>query len=229
MLNVRDIHVFYGDSHVVFGASLDVQNLETVCLLGRNGAGKSTTLKSIIGLVPIKQGSVSFNGRDITHEPVFKRGKMGIGYVPEDRGLFPRLTLSENLRVSAIGVNAPGIDRAFEVFPHLKRYLNTPAQSLSGGEQQMLTVGRGIVGERRLLLLDECTQGLAPKICENLMEALRTIRKSMAILLVEQNVNFALELADRAYIMRDGHIVFSGKPDEVREDPSLQDYLAIGR
>jgi len=226
VLKVQDIHVYYGDSQILFGVSLEVKEREIVCLLGRNGAGKTTTLRSIIGLAPPKEGLIEFNGKDIAHEPIFKRSRMGIGYVPEDRGLFPRLTVRENLRLAVFGAGvSSSFDAALKVFPVLEKYLNTPAGSLSGGEQQMLAIGRGLVGNKQILLLDECSQGLAPKIAKDLTEALLKVKKEAAILLVEQNVRFALNIADRVYIMRDGRMVFHGKPEEVRENKAIQDYL----
>lgn len=226
MLTVKDIHVYYGTAHVVFGASMDVQENEIVCLLGRNGAGKTTTLKSIIGLVPPKSGLIEFEGVDITRERAFKRARMGIGYLPEDRGLFPGLTVRENLRIAEIGSgHSKGIEKATRYFPILEKYLSTNAGSLSGGEQQMLGIGRSLVGNNRLLLLDECSQGLAPQLVESLADSILQIKKETSILLVEQNVELALNLADRCYIMRDGHIVFEGKPGEIRVDKKLQNYL----
>jgi branched-chain amino acid transport system ATP-binding protein len=228
VLNVQDIHVYYGDSHILFEVSLEVKEREIVCLLGRNGAGKTTTLRSIIGLVPPKEGRIEFDGKDITHEPIFKRSKMGIGYVPEDRGLFPRLTVRENLNLAVFGTgDSNGLAKALNVFPVLEKYLNTPAGNLSGGEQQMLAIGRGLIGNKKLILLDECSQGLAPKIVRSISEALLKIKKETSILLVEQNVRFALNIADRVYIMRDGHIVFKGEPEEVRENKAIQDYLVV--
>lgn len=227
MLKVKDIHVYYGTSHVIFGASLHVNEREIVCLLGRNGVGKTTTLRSIIGLTPPTEGLIEFEGKDITRGPAYKRAKL-MGYVPEYRGLFPRLTVLENLRMAAIGAGlSNGTERALKFFPDLKKYLKTNAGNLSGGEQQMLAVARGMVGNKKLMLLDECFQGLAPKIVENLSASLREIKRETSILLVEQNIRLALALADRVYIMRDGRIVFHGKPEEVRENKAIQEYLIV--
>lgn len=228
MLEVSNIHTFYGDSHILFGVALEVKENEIVALLGRNGVGKTTTLRSIMGLTPPKQGKILLNGKNITNEPIYKRSKIGIGYVPEDRGLFPGLTVYENLALAADGANTAGdYKNALRYFPELKKYLKNKAGRLSGGEQQMLAVGRALIGEKHLLILDEPSQGLAPKIVERFTRTIRDIKKETAILMVEQNSNLALEIADRVYIMRDGRIVFSGMPDEVLKNKEVQDYLVV--
>ncbi len=228
MLEISNIHTFYGDSHILFGVSLNVKKHEVVALLGRNGVGKTTTLRSIMGLTPPKEGKITLNGNDITTEKIFKRAKIGIGYVPEDRGLFPGLTVHENLILAADGADSAGdYGNALRFFPELKKYLKNRAGLLSGGEQQMLAVGRALIGKKDLLILDEPLQGLAPKIVERLTQAIADIKKETAVLMVEQNTNLALDIADRVYIMRDGHIVFSGKPNEVRENKDIQAYLVV--
>lgn len=228
MLEISKIHTFYGDSHILFGVSLDVKEHEVVALLGRNGVGKTTTLRSIMGLTPPKEGKITLNGNDITNEKIFKRAKIGIGYVPEDRGLFPGLTVHENLILAADGADIAGdYENALKFFPELKKYLKNKAGRLSGGEQQMLAVGRALIGKKHLLILDEPLQGLAPKIVERLTQAIEEIKKETAVLMVEQNTNIALDIADRVYIMRDGRIVFSGMPNEVRENKDIQAYLVV--
>ena len=229
MLEVRDIHTFYGDSHILFGVSLEIKEQEVVALLGRNGVGKTTTLRSIMGLAPPKKGTVLLNGEDITHEPIHRRAKMGIGYVPEDRGIFPGLTVHENLTIAADGVGAPGgnYEDAFKFFPELEKYLPSKAGRLSGGEQQMLAVARALVGTKHVLILDEPTQGLAPKVVDRITHAIKGIGKDTSILMVEQNTDLALRLADRVYIMRDGNMVFSGVPQQVRDNEKVQSYLVI--
>ena len=229
MLELRDVHTFYGDSHILFGVSLEVKEQEIVALLGRNGVGKTTTLRSIMGLTPPKQGAILLNGEDITREPIHRRAKIGIGYVPEDRGIFPGLSVHENLTIAADGVGTPGCnyEDAFRFFPELKKYLPNKAGRLSGGEQQMLAVARALVGTKHLLILDEPTQGLAPKVVDRITHAIKGISKETSILMVEQNTNLALHLADRVYIMRDGHIVFSGAPQQVRDNAEIQSYLVI--
>jgi branched-chain amino acid transport system ATP-binding protein len=228
MLEISKIHTFYGDSHILFGVSLNVKQHEVVALLGRNGVGKTTTLRSIMGLTPPKEGKITLNGNDITNEKIFKRAKIGIGYVPEDRGLFPGLTVNENLILAADGADVAGdYENALRFFPELKKYLKNKAGRLSGGEQQMLAVGRALIGKKHLLILDEPLQGLAPKIVERLTQAIEEIKKETAVLMVEQNTNLALDIADRVYIMRDGRIVFSGMPNEVRENKDIQAYLVV--
>ena len=228
MLEISKIHTFYGDSHILFGVSLNVKQHEVVALLGRNGVGKTTTLRSIMGLTPPKKGKITLNGNDITNEKIFKRAKIGIGYVPEDRGLFPGLTVNENLILAADGADVAGdYENALRFFPELKKYLKNKAGRLSGGEQQMLAVGRALIGKKHLLILDEPLQGLAPKIVERLTQAIKEIKKETAVLMVEQNTNLALDIADRVYNMRDGRIVFSGMPNEVRENKDIQAYLVV--
>ena len=227
ILEVEKINTFYGDSHILFDVSLNVKEGEIVALLGRNGVGKTTTLRSIMGLTPPRDGIVTYDGREISKEPVYLRTQIGMGYVPENRGIFPKLTVAENLMLAAAGSGTKNYDYVFEYFPVMRDYLNTAAGNLSGGEQQMLAIGRALLGEKKLLILDEPTQGLAPMIAETLVSSFHKIRKKTSILLVEQNVNLALGLADRVYIMRDGHIVFEGAPQEVKEKKELQDYLAV--
>jgi branched-chain amino acid transport system ATP-binding protein len=227
ILEVEKINTFYGDSHILFSVSLNVSPGEIVVLLGRNGVGKTTTLRSILGLTPPRDGRITFEGHEISKEPVYTRTKMGIGYVPEYRGLFPKLTVAENLMLAAAGSGISNYEQVFEYFPILRSYRNTAAGNLSGGEQQMLATGRALLGEKKLLILDEPTQGLAPMVARSLVKDFHKIKMKTSIFLVEQNVNLALELADRAYIMRDGHVVFEGSPQMVRERKELQDYLAV--
>ena len=228
MLEVSDIHTFYGDSHILFDVSLDVKEQEIVALLGRNGVGKTTTLRSIMGLTPPRDGKIMLNGNDITNEPIYKRTKLGIGYVPEDRGIFFRLTVHENLTLAADGAGTAGrYEDAFRYFPELRKYVKNIAGRLSGGEQQMLAVGRALIGKKHLLMLDEPSQGLAPKIVERLTQEIKAIGKETAVLIVEQNTNLALNLADRICIMRDGRVVFSGAPDELRKNKEIQAYLVV--
>jgi branched-chain amino acid transport system ATP-binding protein len=229
MLEIRDIHTFYGDSHILFGVSMQIKEQEVVALLGRNGVGKTTTLRSIMGLNPPKKGAILLNGEDITHEPIHKRAKIGIRYVPEDRGIFPGLSVHENLTIAADGVGTPGgnYEDAFRFFPELKKYIPSKAGRLSGGEQQMLAVARALLGTKHLLILDEPTQGLAPKVVDRITHAIKGISKETSILMVEQNTDLALHLADRVYIMRDGQIVFSGVPQQVLDNEEIQSYLVI--
>ena len=227
ILKVEKINTFYGDSHILFDVSLKVKEGEIVALLGRNGVGKTTILRSIMGLTPPRDGMVTYDGREISKEPVYLRTQIGMGYVPENRGIFPKLTVAENLMLAAAGSGTNTYEYVFEYFPVMRDYLNTAAGNLSGGEQQMLAIGRALLGKKKLLILDEPTQGLAPMVAETLVSSFHKIRMKTSILLVEQNVNLALGLADRVYIMRDGHVVFEGAPQEIKEKKELQDYLAV--
>ena len=223
MLEISKIHTFYGDSHILFGVSLNVKQHEVVALLGRNGVGKTTTLRSIMGLTPPKEGKITLNGNDITNEKIFKRAKIGIGYVPEDRGLFPGLTVNENLILAADGADVAGdYENALRFFPELKKYLKNKAGRLSGGEQQMLAVGRALIGKKHLLILDEPLQGLAPKIVERLTQAIKEIKKETAVLMVEQNTNLALDIADQVCLIETGKVVLKGTPEEMRAHSKIQ-------
>jgi len=228
LLKVDDVYLNYGKSSIVFGASLEVEKNKVISLLGRNGAGKSTLLKAVIGLVPVKSGSIIFDGHDITNEPPYKRSKIGIGYIPEGRRLFPKLTVKENLRVAAYATrDIDGIEMALELFPALRRYLKHKAGSLSGGEQQMLAIARGLIGKKKLLLLDEPLQGLAPSIVSDLLRSIVEIKKKCGILLVEQNVPKALEVSDKVYIMHEGKVVWSGEPSEDKKNKDVMDLLIL--
>jgi branched-chain amino acid transport system ATP-binding protein len=218
MLEVRDIHSYYGKSHILHGVSLDLQKGELVCLLGRNGVGKSTTLKSIMGIVPPKQGSIRFHNQELIGKEPYQIAHLGIGYVPEDRRIFRSLTVHENLLMGiksgnkeSIGENAWTIDRVYDLFPRLKERCNQKGGHLSGGEQQMLTVVRTLMGNPRVILIDEPTEGLAPLIVKDVLDMLSTVRKAgVTILMVEQNFKAAIKVADRFYIMSKGQIVFAG-------------------
>jgi branched-chain amino acid transport system ATP-binding protein len=221
MLRVADLHVFYGPSHVLWGVSLQVAAGEVIALLGRNGAGKSTTLKAIIGLVPASQGRVELQTaqgwRDITALPPYERAALGIGYVPEERRIFPYLTVLENLRVGLDRLartpqaRRHALERAFELFPALPDLLDRPGRVLSGGQQQMLAVARVLVLSPRIILLDEPSQGLSPLLVDSVMDAVvRLGREDIAVLLVEQNALAALDVCGRGYLMDKGTIAGSG-------------------
>jgi branched-chain amino acid transport system ATP-binding protein len=218
MLEVRDIHSYYGKSHILHGVSLDLKEGELVCLLGRNGVGKSTTLKSIMGVVRPKQGSIRFSDKEIIGKEPYQIARLGIGYVPEDRRIFRSLTVHENLLMGIkngnkanAGENAWTIDRVYELFPRLQERCNNKGGHLSGGEQQMLTVVRTLMGNPRVILVDEPTEGLAPLIVKDVLDMLLTVRKTgVTILMVEQNFKAAIKVADRFYIMSKGQIVFAG-------------------
>ena len=228
LLEVEKIHTFYEKSHVLHGVSLNANKGEIVGLLGRNGVGKTTLLKSIIGFVKPSEGTIHFEDQEITTLPSFQRARMGMGYVPENRRLFPRLTAMENLRTAVIATGKKeGIERCLETFPDLKNLLDRKAGKLSGGEQEMLTIARALIGNKSLLLLDEPFTGLAPKIVLNLMESIKKLKENSAVILVEQNIRAALKMADRVYVMKDGHIIFEGKPKEVYENDEVQKSLVI--
>ncbi len=215
MLTIAGLDAGYGAARVLFGIDLAVARGEAVALIGRNGAGKTTTLKSAMGLTRIFSGRVAFDGLDLTRQPPYAAARAGLGWVPEDRRIFAGLTVWENLDVGRQPPrpDAPewDEDRVLAVFPHLKALLKRPAGHLSGGEQQMLTVARTLMGQPRLLLLDEPSEGIAPKVVEDLAAALADVKSAgLAILLSEQNWRFAAALADRALLLEQGRIVGQG-------------------
>ncbi|WP_227379715.1 ABC transporter ATP-binding protein [Haladaptatus halobius] len=230
LLEMQDVNVYYGNSHVLFDLSLDVAENEVVVLLGRNGAGKTTTLRSIVGTVPRREGRITFRGTDIVDAPVNRISRMGVKLVPEDRRIFPTLTVHENLQVAAeTAVDPRPVEEIYEIFPTLDDLRKSRGRALSGGEQQMLSVGRALVQNPDLLLLDEPTEGLAPVIVEDLQRVFREIvRKDVTVLLTEQNVRFALDLAERAYVIEKGSNVWEGSVPELRErDDLLEEYLSV--
>ncbi len=232
VLAVADIHTYYGDAHVLRGISLELRAGEVVALLGRHGAGKTTTLRCVMGLTPPRRGSVRFRGEELAGQPPFAIAARGIGFVPEDRRVFPYLTVRENLEVARIrrGRDGYGVDDAFRDFPELRPLERRPGRNLSGGEQQMLTIARTLMGDPELLLLDEPTEGLAPVVVERIDAMVRRIiERGLTILLAEQNAAFALTLAHRAYVVDDGQMVWSGEVAELRRRPDLMErYLAVG-
>ncbi|MFB6170112.1 MAG: ABC transporter ATP-binding protein [Haloarculaceae archaeon] len=231
LLELDDVHTYYDESHVLHGIDMDVDSQEVVAVLGRNGAGKTTTLRSITGLTPPREGTVTLDGEDITGLSPYKIARRGIGFVPEERRLFNGLTVHENLRMAEIeDVGEYAIDDAYDIFPTLDSLRESEAGDLSGGEQQMLAIARGLLGGTKLLLLDEPTEGLAPQIVEDVMEAVRTLKdESVTIVLVEQNVQLALDVADRAYIVESGRIVHHAPAEELAGDEETVDrYLATG-
>jgi branched-chain amino acid transport system ATP-binding protein len=224
LLEVNGICCFYGTAQALFDVSLEVGNNEVVCLLGRNGAGKTSTLRSILGIVRPKKGSISFEGKDITNEPVHERVKMGIGYVPDYRGIFSELSCLQNLKLATVGKRGD-LDAAFKYFPELRQHLHKKGRSLSGGEQRMCALGRALILNPKLILLDEPLGGLAPVIVNRLATSVRELKKERSILLVEENAQWALDLADRVYIMQEGKMVFGGTPQEA--SAVIKKYLAI--
>ncbi len=209
LLAVRDLHAWYGEGHALHGVDLDVKRGETVTLLGRNGVGKTTTLRAIMGLIRKRTGSVTFNGKDLIGLPLHRVAHQGIGFVPEERGIFATLTVDENLILPpVVAKGGMSVEEIFELFPNLKERRNSQGTKLSGGEQQMLAIARILRTGVELLLLDEPTEGLAPVIVQRISELLATLKKrGMTILLVEQNFRFAARIADRFYLMDHGKVV----------------------
>jgi branched-chain amino acid transport system ATP-binding protein len=229
MLGVDNIHTYYGLSHILFDVSLTVGEGEVVGLLGRNGAGKSTTMRSIMGLTAPKEGSIVFKGQNISHKKPFRLFRKGIGYVPDDRRVFADLSVDDNLEIvhsRSVSWNKP---RVYEVFPALERIKDRRAGHLSGGEQQMLTIARALMGSPELLLLDEPTEGLAPLIVKDLEQQILRLKESgISILLSEQNIRSALKMIDRAYVIDNGRIRFSGTVSELESNEEVKTrYLMV--
>lgn len=229
-LDVRDIHTFIGQFHILEGVTVSVPVNSITVLLGRNGAGKTTTLKSILGITPPSRGEVVFDGRSIGGRPSYANAALGIGFVPEHRAIFRTLSVHENLLIAERkrGDLANRESLIFELFPDLKRLIDLPGGSLSGGQQQMLAIARALVPENRLLLIDEPSEGLAPVIIEQLMDAIRRLAQHASVLLVEQNFRVASKLADRYTIIDEGRSVHSGNmPDLLRDEALIQRYLGV--
>ena len=233
ILEMRDVHTFYGTSHVLFGVSLDVDRGEVVCLMGRNGAGKSTTFRTVMGLTPPRAGTVLFQGKDVTRIKVHTKARLGIGYVPEDRQIFPELTVRENLDIGrSSGIHRKdgwNVDRIYGLFPVLEKYDRKPGGQLAGGEQQMLTIARTLMGNPELVLLDEPTEGLAPVVVISLKEMILRLKEmGTTILLSEQNVKFAVKVSDRVFIIDNGTIRYRNDIEGFRNDEAVQKkYLAV--
>jgi branched-chain amino acid transport system ATP-binding protein len=225
MLKLQDIHAYYGKSHVLHGVSFDVGPGEIVALLGRNGSGRSTTAKAIMGLVHA-EGTLRWKDKDILRSKAYEVAHMGIGYVPENRDIFPKLTVHQNLLLGQKG-NGKGsrwsFDDMYGMFPRLKERQHTEAGVLSGGEQQMLTLCRTLMGDPDLIIIDEPTEGLAPKIVELVGQYLRTLKdKGISVLLIEQKLTIAMQISDRALVMGHGSIVFDGTPGSLRADATTR-------
>lgn len=232
-LEVQGIHTAYGLSQVLFGVSFKVEKGQCVALVGRNGVGKSTTMRSIIGLTPPQRGHVIWNGRDIAGLPAHRISRLGVGFVPEDRRIFPDLTVWENLDIArrppVNGGQAWTEEQVFALFPDLGEIQARKGGVLSGGQQQMLTIARSLMGNPELLLLDEPSEGLAPRVVETLRERIKQLKDSgLSIVLAEQNLNFVLYLSDYLHILEKGEIKFSGTPAELQADKAIQDkYLTV--
>jgi len=226
-LTAEGLHTYYGKSHILHGVSLAVGEGEIVTLLGRNGAGKSTTLRSIMGLTPARDGAVRIFGQATTDWPPYRIAALGVGYVPEGRRIFPNLTVEENLKVPLERPGPWSIARIYQLFPRLAERKNNRGRQLSGGEQEMLSISRALLLNPKLLLLDEPSQGLAPLIVQDVFRVVVSARKEgISVLLVEQNVRAAVEIADRAYVLDDGKVVFSGPAKEFAKDEARVRALA---
>lgn len=232
LLEVENLHLQYGLSKVLFGISLTVNKGELVSLVGRNGVGKSSTMRGIVGATRPRSGRVMWKGRDISRQPYFANVRAGINLVPEDRRIFPTLSVWENLDVArrpAKGGDGWDEERVFDLFPDLKRFSDRLGGLLSGGQQQMLTIGRALMGNPELLLLDEPSEGLAPLVVRDLREKIMQLKQAgLSIVLAEQNLDFVLALSDRVYLLEKGAVVFTGTPNELSANTAIQDqYLAV--
>ncbi|TDT90290.1 amino acid/amide ABC transporter ATP-binding protein 2 (HAAT family) [Azorhizobium sp. AG788] len=232
-LEVSGLNSHYGPAHILFDVGFEVGAGEVVALLGRNGAGKSTTFRSVVGLVSQRSGQIRFDGEDVSRLPTYEIVRRGLGYVPEDRRIFTELTVEENFTVGRQAAR-PGVatwtpERIYEIFPNLGEMRRRPGGQMSGGEQQMLTIGRTLMGNPSLVLLDEPSEGLAPKIVEQMADAILTMkREGLSIVISEQNLHFAKLISDRAYIIEKGRMRFSGTMAELEANPEIRDaYLAV--
>jgi len=231
MLKIIDIHTYYGDSYVLQGVSLEIAKGTVVALLGRNGVGKTTLIRSIIGFTPARRGQIFFGGRDITHMAAYKIVRLRMGLVPQGRRIFPTLSVSENLAIAARGSDAQGWDfeKIYALFPRLRERRNQRANTLSGGEQQMLAIARALISNPIFLLMDEPTEGLAPVLVREVGDAiLRLKAEGLSIFLVEQNLSFAKRFADFTHVMSKGKIVYSSTPAELWENQEVKEhYLGV--
>jgi len=231
MLKIVDIHTYYGDSYVLQGISLEVAKGTVVALLGRNGVGKTTLIRSIVGFTPARRGQILFNDRDITHMAAYKIVRMQIGLVPQGRRIFPSLTVTENLAIASrgTGVRSWNLEKIFTLFPRLKERVNNRGNQLSGGEQQMLAIARALISNPVFLLMDEPTEGLAPVLVREVGDVILRLKKEgLSIFLVEQNLSFARKFADYTHVMSKGKIVYSSTPVELWENQEIKErYLGV--
>ncbi len=230
MLALSEVHAFYDLHHILHGVSLTVSRGEILAVLGRNGAGKTTMLRAIMGLVPRCEGAITYNGASLVGLEPHVINRLGLAYVPENRGIFSGLTTDENLQIAAQKQTDWTIESVFELFPSLKELRERKGGHLSGGEQQMLAIGRALLSSPNMLLLDEPSQGLAPVIVDTVVDTLKTLREAhIGILLVEQNVEIATELADRVCIIDQGAIVFQSSVEELKNNPNIvETFVAVG-
>ena len=232
-LELENIHIAYGPSHIIFGISAVLKEGEVVCLLGRNGVGKTTTLRGIMGLNPPISGSIKFKGEEIAGKPPFLISRAGVGYVPEERRIFQDLNVSENLKIGQMKVRGTvggwSLEKVYDLFPSLKERSHHRGMELSGGEQQMLAIARSLMGNPQLLLLDEPSQGLAPILQKKLGNLIKNLQQEgITIFLAEQSLRLALEVSSRVYILEKGTIKFEGTVDEINADESIKSkYLAV--
>jgi len=231
VLRLQDVHTYYGDSHILKGVSLEIKKGELVTLLGRNGAGKTTTLRSIMGIVPPRQGTIAFEGVNIRAQKPHSIASLGVGYVPEERMIFPSLTVLENLSLPAKGSKGGlwDLEKIYQYFPVLRERADHKGSQLSGGEQQMLAIARVLTMDLKLILLDEPTEGLAPLLVREIANILQEIRKTgITILLVEQNTRFATGVSDKQSILYNGQIVYVGSNEAFKADKEIQKkYLGV--
>jgi branched-chain amino acid transport system ATP-binding protein len=226
-LIAEDLHTYYGESHILRGVGLEVAEGKITALLGRNGAGKTTTLRSLIGLTPPRRGKVTIFNADVTRWPAFRIAGLGVGYVPEGRRIFPNLSVEENLKVPIERAGPWTLARVFELFPRLAERQRNRGRQLSGGEQEMLAIGRALLLNPKLLLLDEPSQGLAPLIVKEVFRVISDMRQQgLSVLLVEQNARMTLEIADYAYVIDDGAVVHAGPARELAQDEARVQALA---
>ena len=226
-LAAEGLHTFYGKSHILHGVSLEAAEGRITTLLGRNGAGKTTTLRSLIGLTPAREGRVTIFGRETTHWPTFRVAALGVGYVPEGRRIFPNLSVDENLKVPIERSGPWSMERLYQLFPRLAERKGNRGRQLSGGEQEMLAIGRALLLNPKLLILDEPSQGLAPLVVREVFRIIAQMRsEGISVLLVEQNVRMSLEIADHAYVLDNGSIVYSGAASALAADEERVQALA---
>jgi branched-chain amino acid transport system ATP-binding protein len=226
-LEARDIHTYYGKSHILHGVTLEVAEGKITTLLGRNGAGKTTTLRSLMGLTPAREGQITIFGDETTHLPPFRIAALGVGYVPEGRRVFANLTVEENLLVPIERGGPWTIERIYELFPRLNERKMNRGRQLSGGEQEMLAIARALLLNPKLLMLDEPSQGLAPLVVREVFRIVAEMRREgISVLLVEQNARMSLEIADHAYVLDDGRVVYSGSARELAADEARVEALA---